>query len=322
MSSSEKCPVCDRQVEQLEHDPDKDAFQIDCPHCGNFALSGSLMAELPSLRMQPDAQPKLSHALRRSQESSARPLFDTYATEAVLKQQLPRPREQADYLVRWLAVNCSGPGEIVMVNYENNGAIVGAKSAAGFELVIDHLFDSGLVAGEKSRALGCSDAAYTTLTFAGWEHYENLLRSGQVYRKAFMAMKFDDPTLNDLLEKVFKPSALKAGFDLFKLNDRPKAGLIDNRIRVEIQASDFIVADLSHDNNGAYWEAGYAEGLGKPVIYICERSKFQKDKTHFDTNHHHTILWDADAPETCSEEFTATIRATLPHISKMDDGIE
>ena len=38
--------------------------------------------------------------------------------------------------------------------------------------------------------------------------------------------------------------------------------------------------NLSDDNNGAYWEAGYAEGLGIPVIYICEESKFDnKSKT-------------------------------------------
>ena len=38
-----------------------------------------------------------------------------------------------------------------------------------------------------------------------------------------------------------------------------------------IRDAKFVIADLTHDNNGAYWEAGYAEGLGKPVIYICEK---------------------------------------------------
>jgi hypothetical protein len=202
----------------MEHDSTKDTVQIDCPHRGNFALTGSLETELPSLLKQQDAKPKLSHALRRSQESSVRPLFDIYAAEAALKQPLPRPREQADYLVRWLAENSPGPRELVMVNHENNGAIVGAKSAAGFELVIDHLFDTGLVIGGKSSALGCDDWAETALSFAGWDHYENLLRNGQVYRKAFMAMKFDDPALDSILENVLKPSAKRAGFDLY--NDR------------------------------------------------------------------------------------------------------
>ena len=31
-----------------------------------------------------------------------------------------------------------------------------------------------------------------------------------------------------------------------------------------------------------YWEAGYAEGLEKPVIYTCEKNKFNSEKTPFD----------------------------------------
>lgn len=135
-----------------------------------------------------------------------------------------------------------------------------------------------------------------------------------------MAMKFGDENLSIVLEKVFKPSARRAGFDLVKLDDVPKAGLIDDRLRVEIQVSDFVVADLTHDNLGAYWEAGYAEGLGKPVIYTCEKSKFATAKTHFDTNHHLTILWDFAAPEAAGNELVATIRATLPHLASLVDG--
>lgn len=134
-----------------------------------------------------------------------------------------------------------------------------------------------------------------------------------------MAMKFGDAKLDEILENVFRPSAKRAGFDLLKLDDTPKAGLIDDRLRVEIQSSDFLVADLTHDNLGAYWEAGYAEGLGKPVIYTCEKSKFESTKTHFDTNHHLTILWDANAPESSGVHLTATIRSTLPHIARLSD---
>jgi nucleoside 2-deoxyribosyltransferase len=134
-----------------------------------------------------------------------------------------------------------------------------------------------------------------------------------------MAMKFGDPALDFMLESVFKPSVRQAGFDLFKLDDVPQAGLIDDRLRVEIQASDFIVADLTHENLGAYWEAGYAEGLGKPVIYTCEHTKFEATKTHFDTNHHLTITWDSTAPATAGERLKATVRATLPHLARQHD---
>ena len=315
------CPICSSPATRRERDPSgRDAILVDCPHCGTFAIAGSLEATLPHLRStDQDATAKLAHALRRAEESSDRPLFTTYTTEAVLKQPLPRPKEQADLLVRWLAEHVSGPGETLWIEHATHGAIIGARSPAGFELVLDHLFESGLVTGNQSKTLSGGDRAHATLTFAGWDYYESLRRGGRVYRKAFMAMKFGDAILEQVLESVFKPSAFRAGFDLFKLTDRPKAGLIDNRMRVEIQSSDFVVADLSHDNLGAYWEAGYAEGLGKPVIYTCEKSKFEQAKTHFDTNHDLTILWDSASPASCSQEFAATIRATLPHLASMSD---
>ena len=316
------CPICDSPATRRERDPTgRDAVLVDCPHCGAFAISSSLEATLPNLRSEDrDATPKLSHALRRAEASSSRPLFTTYTTEALLKQPLPRPTEQADLLVRWLAEHVPGPGETLWIEHSTHGAIIGARSPAGFELVLDHLFESGLLTGNQSKTISGGDRAYATLTFTGWDYYESLRRGGRVYRMAFMAMKFGDTLLDQVLESVFKPSALRAGFDLFKLTDKPKAGLIDNRMRVEIQSSDFVVADLSHDNLGAYWEAGYAEGLGKPVIFTCEKSKFEQARTHFDTNHHLTILWDATSPSNCSQELVATIRATLPHLANMSDG--
>jgi nucleoside 2-deoxyribosyltransferase len=132
-------------------------------------------------------------------------------------------------------------------------------------------------------------------------------------------MKFGDGDLDIMLENCFRPAVKDTGFDLFRLDDVPKAGLIDDRLRVEIRASRFLIADLTHENAGAYWEAGYAEGLGKPVIYTCERKKFDEKKTHFDTNHHTTVLWDKDDLEKTARDLKNTIRATLLEEAKLND---
>jgi hypothetical protein len=292
---------------------------VNCAHCGKFGLTETLLASLSSLLTQRDTAPKLSHVIRKAHEAGQPLLLNSYTAEAVLQYPLPRPREQADLLVQWLANNSPGPGEALELTYDLHGAIVGAKSHAGFSLLIDHLKSTGLIAGQHETFLSGESMAHVALTFAGWDYYETLRLGGTTYRKAFMAMKFGDPILNSLLDLVLKPAAKRAGFDLFKLDDRPKAGLIDDRMRVEIRASDFVVADLTHDNLGAYWEAGFAEGLGKPVIYICERSKFEATQTHFDTNHHLTIVWDVDKSEDAGMQLTETIRATLPHLAKLAD---
>jgi nucleoside 2-deoxyribosyltransferase len=107
----------------------------------------------------------------------------------------------------------------------------------------------------------------------------------------------------------------ETGFNLEKLNDRPEAGIIDNILRQRIRQVRFVICDLTHGNHGAYWEAGFAEGLGKPVIYTCKKAVFEGaegEKPHFDTNHHQTIVWSVDNLEKNAEELKATIRCSIP----------
>jgi len=78
---------------------------------------------------------------------------------------------------------------------------------------------------------------------------------------------------------------------------------------------------LSDENAGAYWEAGFAEGLGKPVIYVCRAKVADVEfKTHFDTDHRQTVRWGApySLAET-AQHLKAVIRNTLPGDAKQDD---
>ena len=253
------------------------------------------------------------------QSNNEIPVLYTNTVDEILKRPLPTPTEQADLLVRWIAENVNGPGETVEVNPLEHGAIIGSKSKDGFLFVLRHLANAKLVPGDPTATMKHGDRTDVTLSFKGWEHYESLLKGRETYRKAFMAMKFGDSTLDKMVDEVFREAVRKTGFELFRLDDSPRAGLIDDRLRVEIQSSDFVIADLTHDNLGAYWEAGYAEGLGKPVIYTCEATKFEEEKTHFDTNHHLTVTWDDAEPTDAAEKLKATIRATLPAIARQQD---
>ena len=305
------CPVCNTELKKAPISDYRDVTTFSCYQCGDFALSLNLVEDIPdTLQRNKNADVKISHALRAMQRINKKVELSESMIVAILAKPLPRPQEQADLLIRWLAEHSDNPGDEISIEpIKHHLPIIGAKTLEGFLLVLYHLIEVGLV----------SDVAHLALTFDGWNYYETLLKGGATYRKAFMAMKFGDTALDDVFKNVFKLSAESAGFDLFKLDDKPRAGLIDDRLRVEIQSSDFLIADLTHANNGAYWEAGYAEGLGKPVIYTCEKEIFDSHKTHFDTNHHLTVLWDKDAPELAGDLLKATIRATLPQLAKLED---
>lgn len=315
------CPVCQQKLKETQERPEgRDGEFFSCPQCGDYFASRGALSVLPTkLKSKKDSSAKISHMLRHAYEYGKIPTLYSNAINEILKRKLPNPREQADLFIRWLGKTIDGPGEMIDIDSVNHRSIIGAKSDDGFALIVKHLIENGMLKGNAFGTMGTPFGANITLSFEAWDYYEDLNRGSSNYRKAFIAMEFGDQVLNQIVDSVFKPSVKQAGFDLFKLDDEPKAGLVDDRLRVEIQSSQFLIADLSHDNPGAYWEAGYAEGLGKPVIYTCEKSKFDKEKTHFDTNHHLTIIWDSEDPNDAGKSLKATIRATFPGLAKMED---
>jgi hypothetical protein len=255
----------------------------------------------------------LSHAIR----TTPRRGIDTNLFDSVLCQRLietgilPTPQEQAEIFVRWLGENLAGPGESLTVSFDEHGGIIGAQSADGFHFVLEGLTTTGLLRAQHFMGGG----SHVTLSFAGWERFEQLRRGTPTGRKAFMAMQYRDALLDRIVNDHFRIAVQETGFTLHRLDDEPRAGLIDDRLRVEIQSSRFLIVDLTHQNAGAYWEAGYAEGLGKPVIYTCEESKFQ-EASHFDTNHHLHVLWKENDLGTAVTQLKATIWATIPEATR------
>lgn len=111
------------------------------------------------------------------------------------------------------------------------------------------------------------------LSFDGWTKYSELKKGRADARKAFMAMPFGELKVDQVFT-VFEKACADTDFRLVRLDKHPKAGIIDNRLRVDIEISRFVIADLTNDNKGAYWEGGFAEGLGKPVFCSYEKSFF------------------------------------------------
>jgi predicted transcriptional regulator/nucleoside 2-deoxyribosyltransferase len=150
------------------------------------------------------------------------------------------------------------------------------------------------------------------LTYLGWQRIEELKKAHVASNFAFFARRFENSELDEVFEKCLRPAVTDTGYDLRTVTQR--AGLIDAVVEDEIRRCKFVIADLSDDNAGAYWEAGFAHGLGKPVIYICRAKEKEKDeakRTHFDTDHRQTVRWDLQSLEHTSLQLKAVIRNTL-----------
>jgi hypothetical protein len=322
---SENCPIC-QGVLKDKPIPASEAkgFGYECVRCGNFCLPHHTKDDLRRIFIDAEAKGEkeekvavLSHAICNMQRKGETwPTLEGDLIKAILKNPLPSINEQANNFIRWLGENVRH-GEDVLIEASTHQAIMGALKPSGFAFIIKHLFDTGIVTGQ--RYADRISKAHVSLSYEGWQYYDKLKRGAVDSRKAFMAMEYGDSQLDKIVEEHFKPAVACTGFELYRLDQKPKAGLIDDRLRVEIRTSRFLISDLTHENPGAYWEAGYAEGLGKPVIYTCSKKKFDEEKPHFDTNHHLTIIWNEKEIQKAVESLKATIRATLPNEAKMSD---
>lgn len=53
-----------------------------------------------------------------------------------------------------------------------------------------------------------------------------------------------------------------------------------------------MIADVTEQKQGVYFEAGYALGLGIPVIWSCRKDDLKN--VHFDTRQYNHILWESE----------------------------
>lgn len=146
------------------------------------------------------------------------------------------------------------------------------------------------------------------LLTTGWSRVEEINRKNLNNKKAFVAMKFSSET--ESLREAIKKGIRAAGYEPVIMNEVEHNKQIVPEMLYQIRNSKFVIAELSHHNNGAYYEAGYAFGVGKEVIHICSE-KALTDDLHFDVKQVNTITYKDDNLEELSEKIKHRIIATI-----------
>jgi nucleoside 2-deoxyribosyltransferase len=122
----------------------------------------------------------------------------------------------------------------------------------------------------------------------GWKRIDELQKNQTNSKQVFIAIAFSE-SMKVVQEKI-EEGIRKAGYLPYVMNKNKHNNQIVPEILFQIKQSKFVIAEFSTNNNGAYYEAGYAAGLGKEVIHICNDDKF-KEEGHFDIKQKSTVLW-------------------------------
>jgi nucleoside 2-deoxyribosyltransferase len=135
----------------------------------------------------------------------------------------------------------------------------------------------------------------------------------------FIASAFDHDDVDAIYDLAIRPilKALKirpTRADRVEHNDD-----IDDRIFTLIDQSQFCIADLTFARPSVYYEAGYAFGSAKPVIYIARHDHFRARnddppgnlRVHFDLQMKNIIPWFE-----ANEAFKKRLRGRIRHVLK------
>jgi nucleoside 2-deoxyribosyltransferase len=142
------------------------------------------------------------------------------------------------------------------------------------------------------------------ITAKGLLHLEG--RTETVSAVGFCAMWFSDD-VKPLWTSAIEPAIRAAGYEPLRIDTKQHNGKIDDEIMASIRAARFVVADFTGNRGGVYYEAGFAHGLGLPVIFMCQEG----DDLHFDIRQYNCIFWKSDQLEVAQSRLKNRILATI-----------
>ena len=160
-----------------------------------------------------------------------------------------------------------------------------------------------------SKTIGSS--THFMISAKGWDRIEKVRSLNTTSKSAFIAISFDDKTLET--RESIRNAISSCGFSPVLINEKEHNNQIVPEILFEIQKSKFVVVDVSLGNYGAYFEAGFGTALGKEVIVCCRSKEFNSIdagiKPHFDISQKSMVIWEDF--EDLMNRLSARIRATI-----------
>lgn len=294
---------------------DREIFVTVCDKCLRNMLKDPAFPKYRKILRSLIANDKLGNVgrLRFHWDTGEKGLDKNKMTNFSIKQEvdlMPYPRTSRDKLENFLK------GLFEMQEYE--GQELQIKDFINPSFWAKWYFDNHeealfyLLALDKQGLVNLnSRVSYNTpalkVTYDGQLKYQQLFEEGYNSKYCFIAMAFDDRTKE--ARAAIKKALIATGFQPFIVDEEhlDSTRTIPDGIIAGLRQSKFCIADFTFHKNGVYFEAGFAVGQGKQVIYTCSKDEF--DKAHFDIKQLQHIIY--ENTETLYEQLVSKIEAWI-----------
>lgn len=319
MSDDQRCLICGLAAQSFQDKIQEDMYEVNCYKCGRYSISQSDSVSIGKYFPDERRRANLSGWVRENQPHA---IIRYNEFEKLSDLKAPPVGERATNLLLYIARKFPNIGSTFSRNriYQCIQALESPRppEEKGFDkdetsiLVpmlsvswsldwneLEYLLHDYLWKG--NGYIDTSTSNNVKITPQGWSFIDELTRGSLDSHIAFIAMQFDDD-LKDYSEKWVEAAIFEAGYEPKRVDSEPHTNLIDNEIIAMLRRCRFVVADLTRSNLGVYYEAGFGHGLGRRVIFLCEKKLFKEKGVHFDTNHYPVLRWEWDKGEELKTE--------------------
>jgi len=275
-----------------------------CPRCGGYAFTEGVY--LAAFRVPDGLEAIISCATRQSWESTGKPFVLDFISPD-LERSIARRRETSvsenyDRLLCYLGGKLRRPSEIIEIRQSLDYPVIDVETPGDLAVYVAWLKEDGLIDDS-----GRGDVHAITLKKKGWDRLAPSRKVGGEPGTCFVAMWFDLA-----MNEAYEQGILAAVEDdcrqrALRIDRKEHNNQITDEIMAGIRGAEFMVADFTGHRAGVYYEAGFARGLGREVIYCCREDAFKE--RHFDTSVINHVVW--TDPADLRKKLADRIRASI-----------
>jgi hypothetical protein len=239
---------------------------------------------MATLGLTPEQKTLLSAYFRRLPKTAPRPEINS-SSIARLIAAVPKytPLEKLDNLLELMGRMSPQLGKDTTFNADRDYPLLIAHNSEEIRFLFAELMKRGHLDGTHDGVF---------LTLAGWDRVEQIKRAGRASNRAFVAMWFDKNVVA-LYDDAIEPAIREAGYDPLRIDKHEHVNRIDDEIIGQIKRARFMVADFTGQRYGIYFEAGMMLGLGRTVIWMCDKKELDEGKLHFDVRQFNFIAYES-----------------------------
>jgi hypothetical protein len=291
------CSLCGQTARIQSKDQLDRIFQINCDTCGHYSITDRAIEMTFKDQGIQTLKVKISSYIKERclKKLSEITIFHTDNEETSITPRIsikeifsshPDVSERIDKALLNLGVMTEFAGGKVRL-LKTNYPIFYPESVdlnASF-FILGQLIEDGFISGN------CGFPTEVVVTPKGWSRISHLQRGEKKNSiQGFTAMWFDK-SMDSIWNNSIKKAIEDAGFVARRIDNKEHNNKICDEIIAEVRKSKFVVCDFTGQRGGVYFEAGFALGLGIPVIWSCKDTKEELENLHFDTRQYNHILW-------------------------------